>query len=73
MAQALIRGDQHPGDSPCRSLRTVVVLRQPPGAVTHPDQLLAASADWLPATVPGTVAAALQADGHWDCRPSEGP
>jgi beta-mannosidase len=44
---------------------------QPPGAVTHPDQLFAA-ADWLPATVPGTVAAALQANGRWDFdRPRE--
>ncbi len=39
---------------------------QPPGAITHPDQLGAASPHWLPAMVPGTVAAALQANGQWD-------
>ncbi|HEY5312758.1 MAG TPA: glycoside hydrolase family 2 protein [Pirellulales bacterium] len=38
---------------------------QPPGAIAHPDQLAAASVDWLPAAVPGTVAAALDACGRW--------
>ena len=35
------------------------------GTVTHIDQL-ANVTDWLPAEVPGTVAAALQASGKWD-------
>lgn len=38
---------------------------QPAGAITHPEQL-PADAAWLPAVVPGTVAAALQAAGQWD-------
>src|SRR5688572_23745516 len=37
----------------------------PPGAVTHPDQL-GSHLDWLPAAVPGTVAAALRSAGRWD-------
>lgn len=36
-----------------------------PGAVSHPDQL-GPHLDWLPATVPGTAAAALRAAGRWD-------
>ena len=39
---------------------------QPPGSITHPDQLPGLSAGWLPAPVPGTVAAALDANGLWD-------
>src|SRR3954467_2840423 len=38
---------------------------RPPGAVTHPDQL-GPQLDWLPAIVPGTVAAALRSAGRWD-------
>lgn len=38
----------------------------PPGSVTSPDQLATASPDWLPAPVPGTVAAALRSQGKWD-------
>jgi beta-mannosidase len=37
-----------------------------PGSVTYPDQLDAKGGDWLPAVVPGTVAAALDAAGLWD-------
>lgn len=37
-----------------------------PGGITHPDQLGDAAFDWLPALVPGTVAAALHAAGRWD-------
>ena len=37
----------------------------PPGTITHPDQLDDAKVDWLPAMVPGTVAAALHAAGRW--------
>ncbi|MBI3864411.1 MAG: glycoside hydrolase family 2 protein [Planctomycetia bacterium] len=33
--------------------------------ITHPDQLAAAGPHWLPAKVPGTVAAALSAIGEW--------
>ena len=44
----------------------VVLLAQPPAAIEHPDQLTAAAADWLPAAVPGTVAAALEASGRWN-------
>jgi beta-mannosidase len=36
----------------------------PPGAVAHPKQL-GEDRDWMPATVPGTVASALQGDGRW--------
>lgn len=39
---------------------------QQPGTVTHPEQLVVAPSDWLPAIVPGTVAAALQENGCWD-------
>ena len=39
---------------------------QPPGAITHPDQLSAVPSHWLPAPVPGTVASALQSNGQWD-------
>src|SRR5437879_11329 len=37
-----------------------------PGSITHPDQLRDLSAGCLSAIVPGTVAAALQANGQWD-------
>jgi beta-mannosidase len=37
-----------------------------PGSVAHPDQLNDGAHDWLPATVPGTVAAALNSRGLWD-------
>ena len=36
-----------------------------PGAITHPEQLIVAPSEWLPASVPGTVAAALDANGRW--------
>ncbi len=42
------------------------MLAQPPGSVTHPDQLRAIDADWIAATVPGTVAAALDRAGKWN-------
>jgi len=38
---------------------------QPHGTMTHPDQLDAAGALWMPVQVPGTVAAALAARGEW--------
>jgi beta-mannosidase len=38
---------------------------RPAGSIIHPDQL-AAVGTWLPAPVPGTAAAALQASGQWD-------
>src|SRR5436190_3036239 len=38
---------------------------RPPGAVAHPDHLVSHS-DWLPASVPGTVASALCAAARWD-------
>jgi hypothetical protein len=41
---------------------------QPPGVIVHPDQLPAAGSAWLPAVVPGTIAAALQASGRWHAR-----
>jgi beta-mannosidase len=37
-----------------------------PGAIHHPDELSAADVEWLSATVPGTVASALDASGKWD-------
>lgn len=37
----------------------------PAGGVTHPDQLVTTNATWMPAVVPGTVAAALKANGRW--------
>ena len=39
-----------------------------PGAITDPEQLDAHAQTWLPAVVPGTVAAALQTSGQWDLR-----
>ena len=39
---------------------------QAPGTITRPDQLPLANSDWLPATVPGTVASTLRACGRWD-------
>ena len=41
------------------------LLRTEAGAVDLPAALPSPSADWLPALVPGTVAAALQAAGRW--------
>jgi beta-mannosidase len=38
----------------------------PPGDIVEPNGLTDAAADWLPVKVPGTVAAALQAQGKWD-------
>jgi hypothetical protein len=38
---------------------------QPPGSIAHPDELPQQASGWLPAVVPGTVAAALQALGRW--------
>jgi beta-mannosidase len=39
--------------------------RTAPGAITEPGALYGAGLDWKPASVPGTVAAALQATGEW--------
>ena len=39
---------------------------QPPGSITHPEQLVNARPDWLPAAVPGTVAGTLRSQGRWD-------
>lgn len=39
---------------------------QTPGAILHPDQLADVHAECFPASVPGTVAAALEAAGRWD-------
>lgn len=38
----------------------------PPGTITHPEQLQASNAGWLPAQVPGTVASALAQVGDWN-------
>src|SRR5205807_1802876 len=38
----------------------------PAGALRHPDQLRDAEVEWLPAIVPGTVAATLRAAAKWD-------
>lgn len=38
---------------------------QPPGAALTPALLNHTAADWFPATAPGTVAQALQAQGRW--------
>ena len=38
----------------------------PPGAAMVPADLEGVQADWLSATVPGTVASALRANGKWD-------
>ena len=35
------------------------------GEITHPEQLHTTACDWMPATVPGTVAAILAANGRW--------
>ncbi len=42
-----------------------LMLRAEPGKITQPGDLGAASAEWLPAPVPGTVGMALQAAGRW--------
>jgi beta-mannosidase len=39
---------------------------RPAHSITHPDQLNDHDGVWLPAIVPGTVAAALDAAGRWD-------
>jgi beta-mannosidase len=39
---------------------------QPPGTIVDPDHLARTATDWLPATVPGTVASALRAAGKCD-------
>src|SRR6266498_717679 len=39
---------------------------QPPGALAQPYQFDDAEPRWIPAIVPGTVAAALRANGQWD-------
>jgi beta-mannosidase len=39
---------------------------QPAGSIAKPADLTTCSADWLPATVPGTVASVLNAKGKWD-------
>lgn len=36
-----------------------------PGAAAAPDDLAQIQTEWMPASVPGTVAAALQAQGRW--------
>ena len=36
-----------------------------PGGVTHPDHLADSNADWLPVTIPCTVASTLHANGRW--------
>ena len=46
-------------------LGTWRLLRSQPGAYESPAALPPSSADWLAATVPGTVGAALQAAGRW--------
>ncbi len=38
---------------------------QPPGTISHPDQLRDARPRWFPTTVPGTVVEALHAGGAW--------
>lgn len=37
-----------------------------PGTIVDPAGLAAATAGWMPARVPGTVASALREAGHWD-------
>jgi len=39
------------------------------GSVTHPEQLADVGGKWLLASVPGTVASALQTAGQWDMSP----
>lgn len=43
------------------------MARVPAGTATHPDEL-PDDLDWIPATVPGTVAQALETAGLWDRR-----
>ena len=38
---------------------------QRPGKISHPSQLLVESPEWVPATVPGTVASTLAANNRW--------
>jgi beta-mannosidase len=42
------------------------LARMAPGSITHPDQLTLPEQSWTVASVPGTVADALQAAGQWD-------
>lgn len=42
------------------------VARAEAGAVAHPDELTFVDDTWLPASAPGTVAAALASAGQWD-------
>ena len=43
-----------------------------PGSVTHPSQLNSTASEWLPASVPGTVASAMAANDLWSFeRPPE--
>jgi beta-mannosidase len=65
MAQAVITATDVP-EGPGVALGPWSCCARPPGAITHPDQLRGDPSNWLPAPVPGTVAAALRAAGRWD-------
>ena len=66
MAQTVITATGVPATATGMSFEPWSCCAQHPGTITHPDQLRAVQPRWLPATVPGTVAAALQANGQWN-------
>src|SRR5436309_273850 len=66
MAQAVSTAPASAADAAGATFAPWACCAQPPGAVTHPDQLHNVASEWLPASVPGTAAAALHAAGRWD-------
>jgi beta-mannosidase len=72
MAQAVSTAPEGAADAAGAPFSLWTCCARPPGAVIHPDQLRAGACDWIPASVPGTAAAALHAAGRWDFdRPAE--
>lgn len=65
MTQPLIVSPGRPANAVADPFAPWSCCAQPAGAIAHPNQL-PADAGWLPATVPGVVAAALQGNGQWD-------
>ncbi len=66
MAQALMTAPGRPATDAALTFAPWSCCARPPGTIAHPDDLPPSAADWMPAIVPGTVAAALQASGRWD-------